>query len=61
MALRFDIGPDGRASAFEVVEDTLDDPCVARCVIEVGKRLWSWPRVGSGTITITYPFLFDAP
>lgn len=62
LAVRFVIDADGRVGAIEVVDDTLRDPCLGRCVIEVGKRLWSWPRpYGGGTITITYPFLFSRP
>jgi hypothetical protein len=59
ITVRFEIGGDGSVGAIEVVDDTLADPCVGRCVIEVGKRLWSWPRIrGAGTIVIHYPFLF---
>lgn len=62
LAVRFVIDPDGRVGEIEVVDDTLADPCVGRCVIEVGKQLWTWPRRdGAGTITINYPFLFSRP
>jgi TonB family protein len=61
VVVSFVIDADGTIGAVEVVDDTLEDPCVGRCVVEVGKRLWHWPPRGSGTITITYPFLFTRP
>ncbi|HVI01240.1 MAG TPA: AgmX/PglI C-terminal domain-containing protein [Enhygromyxa sp.] len=60
LSVRFVIELDGRVSEIEVVDDTLRDPCVGRCVIAAGKQHWSWPpRQAGGQITIHYPFLFD--
>jgi TonB family protein len=62
LVVQFEIEADGRVGAIEVVDDTLADPLLGRCVIEVGKRLWSFPRpIGGGTITIHYPFVFIRP
>lgn len=62
VVVTFDIEADGRVGEIEITEDTLDDPIVARCVAEVGKRLWSWPdHPGAGTVRISYPFLFSRP
>jgi hypothetical protein len=62
LSIRFVIEADGSIGEIEVVDDTLEDPIVGHCVVEVGKRLWRWPpRPGGGTITIHYPFLFSRP
>jgi hypothetical protein len=62
VTVMFVIEDDGHIGVIEVVEDTLDDPCVGRCVMAVGKQLWRWPSRSEGsTITIHYPFLFQPP
>jgi hypothetical protein len=61
LVVSFVIHPDGHMTAIEVLDDTLADPCVGHCVVEVGKRLWSFsPTHATGTTTVHYPFLFES-
>jgi TonB family protein len=60
VSVRFVIEADGHVGAMEVVEETVGDPCLGRCVMAVGKQHWVWPPYPNGaTVTITYPFLFS--
>ncbi len=54
--VRWRIGPEGRAEAIRIVEDTVGSPQVRRCVTQTVGR-WSFPAAATA-ITVVYPFEF---
>ena len=57
--IKFVIDPNGAVTTAEVVDDTLADDAVGKCVAENAKR-WVFPAPkGGGVVVVTYPFRFD--
>ena len=58
MSVKITINDQGRVSNTEVVEDSLRDAEVAKCVKGVIGRL-RFPKPAGGTASVTFPFAFD--
>ncbi len=58
MSIKIVINKDGRVDKTEIVDDTLHDAEVAKCVKGVIGRL-RFPKPAEGTATVTFPFAFD--
>ena len=58
MSIKIVINKDGRVDKTEIVDDTLRDAEVAKCVKGVIGRL-RFPKPADGTATVTFPFAFD--
>ena len=58
LSVKININEQGRVDSTEVVEDSLHDAEVAKCVKGVIGRL-RFPKPAGGTASITFPFAFD--
>jgi outer membrane biosynthesis protein TonB len=58
MSVKIVINQQGRVDSTEVVDDSLRDAEVAKCVRGVIGRL-RFPKPAEGTATVTFPFAFD--
>lgn len=58
MSVKIVINQQGRVDKTEIVDDTLHDAEVAKCVKGVIGRL-RFPKPADGTATVTFPFAFD--
>lgn len=58
LSVKITINQEGRVSRTEVVEDSLHDAEVAKCVKGVIGRL-RFPKPAGGTASVTFPFAFD--
>jgi len=58
MSVKIVINQQGRVDKTEIVDDTLHDAEVAKCVKGVIGRL-RFPKPAEGTATVTFPFAFD--
>ena len=58
MSVKITINEQGRVSNTEVVEDSLKDAEVAKCVKGVIGRL-RFPKPAGGSASVTFPFAFD--
>ncbi|MBO4698534.1 AgmX/PglI C-terminal domain-containing protein [bacterium] len=58
MSIKIVINQQGRVDKTEIVDDTLHDAEVAKCVKGVVGRL-RFPKPADGTATVTFPFAFD--
>lgn len=58
MSVKITINEQGRVSNTEVVEDSLHDAEVAKCVKGVIGRL-RFPKPAGGSASVTFPFAFD--
>ncbi|MBR4489411.1 AgmX/PglI C-terminal domain-containing protein [bacterium] len=58
MSVKITINEQGRVSNTEVVDDSLKDAEVAKCVKGVIGRL-RFPKPAGGSATVTFPFAFD--
>ena len=58
MSVKIVINQQGRVDTTEIVDDTLHDAEVAKCVKGVIGRL-RFPKPAEGTATVTFPFAFD--
>ena len=58
MSIKIVINKDGRVDKTEIVDDTLHDAEVAKCVKGVIGRL-RFPKPAEGSATVTFPFAFD--
>lgn len=60
VSVRWVIAPDGRVARAEVAQDTLGAPAIERCLLaEI--CTWTFPAPVRGSVTVTYPFIFDSP
>jgi len=56
IALKFEIGPDGKVISVEVTTDALGDDKLAECIEKAIER-WKFPNpAGGGRVVVTYPF-----
>ena len=58
MSVKIVINQQGRVNSTEIVDDSLHDAEVAKCVRGVIGRL-RFPKPADGTATVTFPFAFD--
>lgn len=58
MSIKIVINQQGRVDKTDIVDDTLHDAEVAKCVKGVVGRL-RFPKPADGTATVTFPFAFD--
>lgn len=58
MSVKIVINQQGRVNSTEIVDDSLHDAEVAKCVKGVIGRL-RFPKPADGTATVTFPFAFD--
>ena len=58
MSIKIVINKEGRVDRTEIVDDSLHDAEVAKCVKGVIGRL-RFPKPADGTATVTFPFAFD--
>lgn len=58
LSVKITINDQGRVSSTEVVDDSLHDAEVTKCVKGVIGRL-RFPKPAGGTATVTFPFAFD--
>lgn len=58
MSIKIVINQQGRVDKTEIVDDTLHDAEVAKCVKGVIGRL-RFPKPAEGSATVTFPFAFD--
>ena len=58
MSIKIVINQQGRVDSAEIVDDSLHDDEVAKCVKGVIGRL-RFPKPAGGTATVTFPFAFD--
>ena len=61
VVMRFTIGADGTVSSAEVASTTLHDPPVEACIAERVRHFQFPPIPGGGTVSVNYPFVFEAP
>ena len=59
ISVRWVIAADGRVDSAQVVDDTLGNPALGRCLLEE-VCAWRFPASGRGQVTVSYPFIFDA-
>lgn len=58
LVFKFTVGPDGRVTAAEVTEDSLNDPQVKAALIKLVRRMRFAKPAGGGSVTVSYPMLF---
>ena len=55
--LQFTILESGRVGSTRILEDTIGDAQVGRCIAGAMKR-WRFPKPEGGSVTIAFPFAF---
>ena len=55
--IQFTIEQSGRVSSVKVVEDTLSDPLVGKCIANAVQR-FRFDKPDGGSVTVAYPFVF---
>lgn len=56
--VQFTILESGRVREARVVQDSIGDPAVGKCIVRNVKR-WRFPRPDGGSVTVAFPFLFQ--
>ncbi|MEZ4468540.1 MAG: AgmX/PglI C-terminal domain-containing protein [bacterium] len=55
--VQFTIEQSGRVSSVRVVEDTLSDPLVGKCIANAIQR-FRFDKPDGGSVTVAFPFVF---
>jgi TonB family protein len=59
ITVRFTITADGSVSSASIVSDTLGSSALSGSILS-RIRSWRFPAIGSGSVTVVYPFVFVA-
>jgi len=57
MVLSFAITEDGRTDVADVVEDSMNDATVKRCILD-RSRTWHFPKPSGGSVSVSFPLVF---
>lgn len=55
--VQFTVLESGRVGDVQLLEDTIGDDGVGKCIVRQVKR-WRFPKPEGGSVTVTFPFLF---
>jgi len=57
VSVQFEILESGRVGEVRVLEDTIDNEAVSKCIVRQIKR-WRFPKPDGGSVRTTFPFVF---